>query len=172
MEGGDPLLTISFYIALLDKLLLALQCLLKSIKVDPRHATLHEQLVRFALAVQKAGLSLKPSVKAVIDQHWSTLYQGQDLEVFTSAFVEKNKDLGSIPHTVSAAIAIALLHPSEKSKAEALLFLSEGEQYQKTRSLENVVLIQKTLKSLRSSRLQEWKDKAKVWFPKATAFQT
>jgi hypothetical protein len=108
----------------------------------------------------------------VIDQHWSTLYHGQDLEAFTKAFVEKNKNLGSIPHTVSAAISVALLHPSDKAKAESLLFSVEAKRYQKTRSLENVVLVQKTLKSLRSSRLQEWKDKAKVWYPKATIFQS
>ncbi|KAF9357803.1 N-alpha-acetyltransferase 16, NatA auxiliary subunit [Mortierella sp. NVP85] len=154
-----------------NKLLLALKSLLKSIKIDPNHATLHEQLVRFGLAVQKAGSSLKPSVKAVIDQHWSTLYHGQDLKAFAKAFVKKNKGLGSVPHTVSAAITMALLAPSEKSKAEDLLFTIEGAQYQKTRSLENVLLVQKTLKSLKSSRLQAWNDKASAWFPRATAFK-
>ncbi|KAF9941414.1 N-alpha-acetyltransferase 15, NatA auxiliary subunit [Modicella reniformis] len=154
-----------------NKLLLALKSLLKTIKIDPYYATLHEQLVRFALAVKKAESSLKPNVKSVIDLHWSTLFKDQDLEEFTSAFVKANKKVGSVPHIISAAIAIALIRPSEKSKAETLLFSIEEERYQKTRSLENVVLVQKSLKSLRSNRLQEWKDRARVWYPRATAFQ-
>jgi peptide alpha-N-acetyltransferase len=148
--------------------------MLKAHQIEPNHATLHEQLVRFALAVKKST-TIKPSVQSVIDQHWSALYQGRgqeqgDLEAFSAAFVTKNKDLGSVPHMVSAAIATSLIHPTDKSKAEALLFSVEQEQYQKTRSLENVVLVQKTLKSLRSSRLQEWKDKAKRWYPRASLF--
>ncbi|KAG0207111.1 N-alpha-acetyltransferase 16, NatA auxiliary subunit [Mortierella sp. GBA30] len=155
-----------------NKLLLALKSLLKSLKIDPNHATLHEQLVRFALAVQKAGSSLKPNVKEVIDHHWSTLYQDQDLDCFARSFVVKNKESGSVPHMISAAIATSLIHPSDKTKAEALLFLVQEDRYQKTRSLENVVLIQKTLRSLRSSRLQEWKDMAKAWYPRAASFQS
>ncbi|KAF9115827.1 N-alpha-acetyltransferase 15, NatA auxiliary subunit [Mortierella sp. AM989] len=160
-----------------NKLLLALKSLLKAIKIEPNSAELHEQLVRFALAVQKA--SLAPSVKTVIDQHWSTLYQGQDLAAFTSAFVEKNKDLGSVSHTVSAAAVAFLLSSSDSknskaeslSKSEALLFSIQDDQYQKTRSLEMVVLVQNLLKKWRSSRVQEWNEMAKTWYPRATAFQ-
>jgi peptide alpha-N-acetyltransferase len=158
--------------------LLALKSLLKSIKIDANNATLHEQLVRFALAVQKAGSSLKPAVKSVIDKHWDTLFQGmasKDLKAFTSGFLETSKTLGSVPHLISAAIAVSLIEPgTEKSKAEAeaLIFSIAEEKYTGTRSLENVLVAQKTLKSLRSSRLQEFKSKAALWFPKATVFQS
>ncbi|KAF8926049.1 NMDA receptor-regulated protein 1-domain-containing protein [Dissophora ornata] len=159
-----------------NKLLLALKALLKSHKIDANSATLHEQLVRFALAVQKAGDSLKPTVKSVIDNHWNTLYQsyGKDLSGFTAAFLEKNKEEGSVPHLVSAAIAVSLIDPvNNKAKAEDILFLmADSDKYESTRSLENCLLAKKMLKSLRSSRLQEFTAKAAKWFPKATALQS
>ncbi|KAG0201400.1 N-alpha-acetyltransferase 16, NatA auxiliary subunit [Mortierella sp. GBA30] len=158
-----------------NKLLLALKSLLKSVQLDSNNATLHEQLVRFALAVKKAGDSIKPAVKSVVDKHWETLYQSKDSDLlsFTTAFLEKNKDLGSVPHLISAAIAVSLIHPGDKSKAEEIVFMiADGDKYKKTRSLENCLLAQKTLKTMRSSRLQELKAKAAEWYPKATAFQT
>ncbi|KAK3846708.1 MAG: NMDA receptor-regulated protein 1-domain-containing protein [Linnemannia gamsii] len=161
-----------------NKLLLALKSLLKSVKIDANNATLHEQIVRFALAVQKAGTSIKPAVKSVIDKHWATLFQGKsskDLKAFTAGFLETSKTLGSVPHLVSAAIAVSLIEPgTEKSKteAESILFLIADEKYTATRSLENVVVAQKTLKSLRSSRVQEFKTKAAGWFPNAAIFQS
>ncbi|KAF9151527.1 N-alpha-acetyltransferase 16, NatA auxiliary subunit [Linnemannia schmuckeri] len=160
-----------------NKLLLALKSLLKAIKIDANNATLHEQLVRFALAVHKAGASLKPTVKSVIDKHWDTLFQGKgkDLKAFTAGFLENSKTLGSVPHLISAAIAVSLIEPgTEKSKAEAeaIIFLITNEKYSDTRSLENVLVAQKTLKSLRSSRVQEFRTKAATWFPKATVFQS
>ncbi|KAF9355515.1 N-alpha-acetyltransferase 16, NatA auxiliary subunit [Mortierella sp. AD094] len=159
------------------KLLLALRSLLKAHKIEPNNAMLHEQLVRFALEVQKG--SPKPSVKAVIDQHWSTLYQGQDLVAFTTAFLEKNKDLGSVYHIINAAQASYLVSSSDSknnkseslSKGEKLLFSIQDDQYQKTRSVENVILVQTLLKKWRSSRVQEWNEKAKTWYPRATAFK-
>ncbi|KAF9961979.1 N-alpha-acetyltransferase 16, NatA auxiliary subunit [Mortierella alpina] len=154
-----------------NKLLLALRALLKALSIDANHATLHEQLVRFALSVQKGASSLKPDVKAAIDQQWAQLYQGLNLEGFNSAFIARNKDAGSVPHVISAAIAALLIGPADKTKAEALLFTVQEDKYQQTRSLENVVLILKTLRSMRSSRLQEWKDKAKTWYPRAAPFQ-
>ncbi|KAF9284862.1 N-alpha-acetyltransferase 16, NatA auxiliary subunit [Mortierella alpina] len=154
-----------------NKLLLALKSLLKAFDIDANHAALHEQLVRFALAVQKAASSLKPDVKAVIDQHWNQLYHGLDLEGFNAAFISRNTDAGSVPHVISAAIAASLICPADMTKAEALLFTVQEGRYQQTRSLENVVLILKTLRSMRSSRLQEWKDKAKTWYPRAAPFQ-
>ncbi|KAF9138665.1 N-alpha-acetyltransferase 16, NatA auxiliary subunit [Mortierella sp. GBA39] len=160
-----------------NKLLLALKSLLKSIKIDANNATLHEQLVRFALAVQKAGTSLKPAVKSVIDKHWDTLFQGKgkDLKAFTAGFLETSKTLGSVPHLISGAIAVSLIEPgTEKSKAEAeaIIFLIANDNYIGTRSLENVLVAQKTLKSLKSSRVQEFRTKAASWFPKATVFQS
>ncbi|KAF9930828.1 N-alpha-acetyltransferase 16, NatA auxiliary subunit [Linnemannia zychae] len=160
-----------------NKLLLALKSLLKSVKIDPSNATLHEQLVRFALAVQKAGTSLKPAIKAVIDKHWDTLYHsdGKDLKAFTAKFLEGAKSLGSVPHLISAAIAISLIEAGAdkaKSDAEAIIFLMGDDKYTATRSLENVFLAQKTLKTLKSSRLQEFKTKAVEWFPQATVFQS
>ncbi|KAI8598904.1 NMDA receptor-regulated protein 1-domain-containing protein [Dissophora ornata] len=161
-----------------NKLLLALQSLLKAFKLDASNATLHEQLVRFALAVQKAGDSLKPTVKSVIDKHWDTLYQshGKDLSAFTAAFLERSKDQGSVPDLISAAIAVSLVDPANnKAKAEDMLFLTvddRGNKYVRTRSLDNCLLARKTLKSLRSSRVQEFTAKAAEWYPRANALQS
>ncbi|KAG0372444.1 hypothetical protein BGX24_000251, partial [Mortierella sp. AD032] len=99
----------------------------------------------------------------------------KDLKAFTAGFLETSKTLGSVPHLVSAAIAVSLIEPgTEKSKteAESILFLIADEKYTATRSLENVVVAQKTLKSLRSSRVQEFKTKAAGWFPNAAIFQS
>ncbi|KAF8960482.1 N-alpha-acetyltransferase 16, NatA auxiliary subunit [Entomortierella lignicola] len=159
-----------------NKLLLALRSLLKAHKIEPNNPVLHEQLVRFAITFQKA--SPKPSVKAVIDQHWSTLYQGQDLAAFTASFVEKSKSLGSVDHVINAAIAVYLVSSSDSkiskseslSKGETLLFSIQDSQYQKTLSVDNVIAVQKLLKKWRSGRLQEWNEKARAWYPRATAF--
>lgn len=149
---------------------------MKSIKIDANHATLHEQLVRFALAVQKAtsAKTLKPSVKAVIDKHWSELYgsHGQDLNAFNAGFIEKTKTQGSVADVISAAMSVYLIDPSKNlTKAEELLFSAEEEKFGRTRTLENVVLVQKTLKGFKSARQPEWRAKAKVWFPNAAAFK-
>ncbi|KAF9551479.1 N-alpha-acetyltransferase 16, NatA auxiliary subunit [Mortierella hygrophila] len=160
-----------------NKLLLALKALLKSIKIDANHATLHEQLVRFALAIQKSSSAktLKPSVKAVIDKHWSELYgtHGQDLSAFNAGFIEETKDQGSVAHVISAAMSVYLIDPSKNlAKAEELLFSVEDEKrFGRTRTLENVILVQKTLKGFKSAKQQEWKAKARVWFPNAAAFK-
>ncbi|KAF9157580.1 hypothetical protein DFQ27_000908 [Actinomortierella ambigua] len=55
------------------KLLLALRALLKAHALDANNETLKKQLLRFAEDV-KAAKDIKPSVKAVIDNHWATLY--------------------------------------------------------------------------------------------------
>ncbi|KAF9157176.1 N-alpha-acetyltransferase 16, NatA auxiliary subunit [Mortierella sp. AD010] len=156
-----------------NKLLLALKALLKSHKIDANNSVLHEQLVRFALAVRKAGNSIKPAVKAVIDKHWDTLYQGKgdDLASFTASFIEKNKDLGSVPHLISAAIAVYLINPDEKSKAEDIMFSMASDKYVKTRSYENCIFARKTLKSWRSSRVKEFSAKAAEWYPKSPEFK-
>jgi peptide alpha-N-acetyltransferase len=159
----------------IDKLLLALRELLKSIKLDANNATLHEQLVRFALAVQKEGNSIKPAVKAVIDSHWETLYQshGKSLSAFTAAFLKKNKDSGSVPHLISAAIAVSLIDTNDKAKAEEIVFrIADGDKFARTRTLENCLLARKTLKTFKSSRVQEFTTKAAGWFPHATALRS
>lgn len=156
-------------------MLLALKALLKALKIDARNATLHEQLVRFALAVHKS--EIKPSTKTVIDKHWETLYHGQDLAAFTGAFLKQQKDsaIGSVPHLISAAIAASLVSSSEagKEKAEDILFLmaQEDVKFAKSRSVENVQVAIKTLKSMKSARVQELKAQATAWFPRATVFK-
>jgi protein-disulfide isomerase-like protein with CxxC motif len=160
----------------IDKLLLALKELLKSIKIDVNNATLHEQLVRFALAVQKGGDSIKPAVKAVIDNHWETLYQmhGKDLSAFSAAFLEKNKDSDSVPHLISAAIAVSLIdNNNNKTKAEEIIFrMADGDKYARTRSLDNCLLARKALRSFKSSRVQEFTTKAAEWYPHAAALRS
>jgi hypothetical protein len=144
---------------------------LKSVKIDAGHATLHEQLVRFALAIKKAGSTLSPAVKTIVDKHWDTLYGGQDLRAFSSSFLKKSEEQGSVPHLISAAIASSLIEP-KKDQAESILFLMVEDKYTSTRTLESTLVAQKTLRSMRSSRVTEFRSKAAEWFPRATVFQT
>ncbi|KAF9394805.1 hypothetical protein CPC16_010160 [Podila verticillata] len=155
------------------KFLLALKSLLKSIKIDPNHATLHEQLVRFRLAVEAAGSEIKANTKTVLDQHWNTLYHGKDLSAFAAEFVKKNVESnnpGSVDHVIAAAM-VASLTEKEVGKASDLLFLVEQDRFKDSRTLENTVLVLKTLRSMRSSRAQEFKTKAHAWFTLATVFK-
>ncbi|KAG0331568.1 N-alpha-acetyltransferase 16, NatA auxiliary subunit [Podila humilis] len=160
-----------------NKLLLALKALLKSHMIDADNATLHRQLVSFFLAVQSNAKDVKPSTKAVIDKHMETLYKGQDLVAFTNTFLKQQQELkeGSVPHLVSSAIAFSLVEPSKagKDKAEEILFkmVSEEGKYAKSRSINNVQEAIQTLKSLKSSRVQELKTTAAAWYPRATVFQ-
>ncbi|KAF9195709.1 hypothetical protein BGZ49_003004, partial [Haplosporangium sp. Z 27] len=90
-----------------------------------------------------------------------------------------SKSLGSVDHVINAAIAVYLVSSSDSkvskseslSKGETLLFSIQDNQYQKTLSVDNVIAVQKLLKKWRSGRLQEWNEKARAWYPRATAFQ-
>lgn len=153
--------------------MLALKSLLKSIKIDPNHATLHEQLVRFRLAVEAAGSEIKVNTKTVLDQHWNTLYHGKDLRAFAAEFEKKNVESnnpGSVDHVIAAAM-VASLTEKEVGKANDMLFLVEQDRFKGSRTLENTVLVLKTLRSMRSSRAQEFKTKAHAWFALATVFK-
>lgn len=153
--------------------MLALKSLLKSMKIDPNHATLHEQLVRFRLAVEAAGSEIKANTKTVLDQHWKTLYHGKDLKAFAAEFEKKNVETataGSVDHVIAAAM-VSSLTEKEITKAEKLLFLVDQDRFAGSRTLENTVLVLKTLRSMRSSRAQEFKAKAHGWFPLATVFR-
>lgn len=153
--------------------MLALKSLLKSIKIDANHATLHEQLVRFRLAVEAAGSEIKANTKTVLNQHWSTLYHGKDLNTFAAEFAKKNVESanpGSVDHVIAAAM-VASLTEKEIVKAEKLLFMVDQDRFVESRTLENTVLVHKTLRSMRSSRAQEFKTKAHDWFPHATVFK-
>lgn len=160
-------------VIILEKFLLALKSLLKSIKINPNHATLYEQLVRFRLAVEASGSEIKANTKIVLDEHWNTLYHGKDLKAFAAEFEKKNVETnnpGSVDHVIAAAM-VASLTEKEVGKAEKLLFLVEQDRFKDSQTLENTVLVLKTLRSIRSSRAQEFKAKAHAWFPLATVFK-
>ena len=98
------------------------------------------------------------------------------MAAFVGAFLKQQKDntVGSVPHLISAAIAASLVDSSMagKEKAEEILFLiaKEDAKFAKSRSIENVQVAIKTLKSLKSTRVQEMKTQAAAWFSRATAF--
>ncbi|KAF9421043.1 N-alpha-acetyltransferase 15, NatA auxiliary subunit [Podila epigama] len=162
-----------------NKFLLALKALLKAHSLDASNATLHEQLVRFALAVKAKAGDIKPLTKSVIDKHWETLYSGhKDVASFSDAFVKQHTDkttaVGSVPHLISAAIGVSLIDPSKsgKEKSETILFsmVQDEARFAKSRSWEDVQASIKTLKSIKSGRLQEFKDAAKAWYPRSSVF--
>ncbi|KAF9408017.1 N-alpha-acetyltransferase 15, NatA auxiliary subunit [Podila epigama] len=155
------------------KYLLALGALLKSIKIDAHHATLHEQLVRFRLAVEAAGSEIKANTKKVLDQHWETLYHSQDLKTFVAAFAQEQvegSNAGLVDGLIAAAMAASLTE-KDIAQAEKLLLLVGTDRFAGSRTLDNSKLVLKTLRSMRSSRAQEFKSMAHTWYPLADAFK-
>ncbi|CAG8764846.1 8183_t:CDS:2, partial [Gigaspora rosea] len=150
------------------KYLLALKALLRAYSIDKENATLHNDIIRFHLAVSD-NKEINPTINQVIASEKVTLIpENMSLVEFNERFLERNK---SISHLLAGAEALYSIDPERKQEAETLLLMVDSEKYASTRTLENCIKVYETLKStFSSSKAEEFRVKCKEWFPISTYF--
>ncbi|CAG8665248.1 17380_t:CDS:10, partial [Dentiscutata erythropus] len=148
------------------KYLLALKALLRAYSIDKENATLHNDIIRFHLAVSD-NKEINPTINQVIASEKVTLIpENMPLVEFNERFLERNK---SILHLLVGAETLYAIDPEKKQEAENLLLMVDSEEYASTRTLENCIKVYETLKSIfNSSKAEEFRVKCKEWFPIST----
>ncbi|CAD6506337.1 BgTH12-07263 [Blumeria graminis f. sp. triticale] len=101
------------------KYLLALKCLLATISLDKDHARVHEQIVRFKIAVDDDVSSLLPKSAELIKSELECLLDNCSLSDFNNKYFEKNKEFAS--KVISALKARKLLDKDEAREGLRLL---------------------------------------------------
>ena len=149
------------------KYLLALKCLLAAAALDKEHSRVHEDIVRFAIAIEKDAESISPEARDVIKSEFTLLPAGGDLKKFNEEYFSKNKDCAR--RTVSALKVRKILSPESASSVEkdivnvlslpSITFEEAKETYE-------------LLCSWKSSEAKAFRSKAAAKWPKATVFST
>jgi hypothetical protein len=95
---------------------LALKCLLVAAALDKEHSKVHEQTVRFKLAINKDKESLSPQAADIIKTEFTLLPTDVDLKSYNDEYLSRNKDCSR--RTVSALKVRKLLSPEMSSTVE------------------------------------------------------
>lgn len=74
------------------KLLLALKCLLAAAALDKDHSKVHEQTIRFKLALNKEEKTLSPQAAEAIKSEFTLLPAGVDLTKYNDEYITKHSD--------------------------------------------------------------------------------
>ncbi|KAI9766056.1 MAG: hypothetical protein M1840_006763 [Geoglossum simile] len=149
------------------KYVLALKCLLAAFKVDPKHPILHEQIIRFKLALKEADYHPQ-KVSEVITSEFARLFPSDDilLSEYNDTFLSEHSQS---PRHIHSALSIRqLLSPdSSRSQDERTLLgtldLPHISQQEARAGLD-------LLRSWNSASFTEYHAKAARKFPHATAF--
>jgi N-alpha-acetyltransferase 15/16, NatA auxiliary subunit len=149
----------------LDKYLLALRCLLAASTLDPAHPTLHEQTVRFKLAVG-ANSSIPEKAAEVIKAEFTIFPESMTPSKFNEDFLSKHSH--SARHVYAALRVRQLLPSHDKSKSEAeILAPLDFPDIKLTEAIEGLEL----LSSWRSNT-EPYLSKAHSLWPEATVFKS
>jgi len=90
--------------------------LLAAAFLDKEHSKVHEQIVRFKLAIDKDSETLSPQSRDVIKSEFKLLPAAGDLERFNEEYLTKNKDCAQ--RTISALKVRKILSPDSASSVE------------------------------------------------------
>lgn len=151
-----------------NKLLLALKCLLAAAAIDHTNHTLHEQSIRFRLALDSSASELPPRVLEVINANFNLLPASKDLSAHNDEFLQIHAQ--SPLHVHSALTVRHILDPGSQPQNEKDL-------------LETLKLDSISAENVRAglSLLEDWKSDEetkdaylesarKIW-PEATVFR-
>ncbi|CAG8494448.1 1112_t:CDS:10, partial [Scutellospora calospora] len=115
------------------KYLLALRALLRAHNIDKENATLHNDIIRFHLAVSNDH-EINPTINQVIASEKVILMpENKPLIEFNERFLERNN---GVSHLLVGAETLYLIDPEKKHEAENLLLMVDSEEYASTRTLE------------------------------------
>ncbi|KAG9244925.1 tetratricopeptide [Calycina marina] len=147
-----------------EKYLLALKCLIAASALDREHPKIHEQIVRFKLAIDEDSKTLPSQSQDAIKSEF-TLLSGSDTTAFNNAYLSKNKD--NIKATISGFKVRRTLSPKSASEVEkSIVKLVNGDFITFDEAKEGLEL----LKSWKSGQAEAFKASAADKWPKALAF--
>jgi hypothetical protein len=151
-------------LTLAEKYLLALRCLNAALAIDAANPIVHEQAVRFRLAINPRLASLPAKVAGVIETEFTAIDASTDLKKYNSDFLEKHKDSAS--HLVSA-VKIQRLLGEDPKKCEKDL---SGVLGLKSNDWEPAAEALGLLYQWRSSEAEAFKKAAHEKWPEVTLF--
>jgi hypothetical protein len=142
-----------------------LKCLLASSALDKEHSKVHEQTIRFKLALDKDPDALAPKSGEVIKLEFNLVPSSMDLSTFNDKYLKKHKDCAR--RSISALATRKLLNPGSSSTCEkdivAVINLPSISIQEATEALE-------LLTSWKSSEVEALRSRAATKWPKATIF--
>ena len=98
-----------------EKYLLALKCLLAAAALDKEHPKVHEQTIRFKLAIDEDSETLPPQSAEIIASEFTLLPASAKLAELNDEYLSKHND--SAQSTFSALTIRKLLSPSSATDA-------------------------------------------------------
>ncbi|KAI9050717.1 hypothetical protein LZ554_004837 [Drepanopeziza brunnea f. sp. 'monogermtubi'] len=147
------------------KYLLALKCLLAAAALDKSHSKVHEQTIRFQLAITQDAETLSPTAKTIIDSEFKLLPSPVDLVSYNDGYLSQNKDCAR--RSLSALKTRKVLKPESAAavgKDVADLIKLPSITY------EEAVDILQLLQLWKSGEVEEFKNAASSKWPHATIF--
>ncbi|KAI6713035.1 hypothetical protein JHW43_004406 [Diplocarpon mali] len=149
------------------KYLLALKCLLAAAALDKEHSKVHEQAIRFKLAVDTDSTSISPVAKDVIASEFTMLPSSVNLGVYNDEYLAKHKN--SARCTLSALRVRKLLQPDSATAigkdVAATLQLP-------TITLEEAAQALQSLQLWKSGEVEAFKTRAAGKWPHASIFSS
>lgn len=151
---------------IIEKYLLALKCLLAAAALDKSHPKVHEQSIRFKVAIDADSSSLKPQTQSVIKSTFNLLPSSVDLNKHNDEYLSSNKS--NVKATVAGLTVRRLLKPEQKESVDKDVI--------KVLEIEGVTLTEaedvlEILKRWRSAEVESFKKSASAKWPNATSFQ-
>jgi hypothetical protein len=151
---------------LTEKYLLALKCLLAAAALDKEHSKVHEQIVRFKLAIDKDVEGVPAKSAEVIKSEFTLLPASVNLTQYNDEYLSGNKDCAR--RTVSALKVRKLLAPDSagqcgKDVVGVLKFPSI--------TLEEATEALDLLRSWKSSEVEDFRKAAAAKWPKTSIFE-
>lgn len=150
-----------------EKYLLSLKCLLGAAALDKEDPKVHEQIIRFKLAVDKDVEGVPAKSLDIIKSEFNLLPSSASPTQYNDEYFAKHKD--SAPAVLSAMRVRKLLSPDSMSSCEkdvaAVIKLPNITMEEAKEALE-------LLNSWQSAEAYTFKSAAAVKWPKATVFAT
>ena len=150
---------------LVEKYLLALKCLLAAAALDKENSKVHEQTVRFKLAIDNDGSKLQPKSAELIKSEFNLIPTSATPSQFNDEYLARHKDCAR--RILSALKVRKLLFPESASASEkdaAAVIKLPSITFEETRGALDL------LSSWKSSQLDSFKQAAATKWPKATIF--
>lgn len=149
----------------IEKYLLALKCLLAAAALDKEHSKVHEQIIRFKLAIDKDIESLPPKSAEVVKSKFNLLPASVDLSEYNHEYLSQHNDCAR--RTISALKVRKLLSPDSSSSIEkdvaAVIKLDSITMEEAKEALE-------LLQSWKSNEFDGFRSSAAKKWPDATVF--
>ena len=146
---------------------MALKCLLAAAVLDRDHPKLHEQIIRFKVAIDNDLASLPDQIQSIITSEFTLIPESVSLPKYNEDFLAKHKD--SATHTLSVLRVWRLLSPESSSQCEkAAVSTLELPSITMEEAKEALEL----LKSWRSDQVESFRSKAASKWMEATVFKS